>query len=67
MREPKLGDVVVRKDGKSGRIETVTDYEGVTVVGVKYPNSRLREFYSAKNSNRNWVELAWDGDHWVVK
>jgi hypothetical protein len=61
MREPKLGDVVVRKDGKSGRIDTVTDYEGVTVVGVKYESNRLREFYAILN------ELAWDGDHWVVK
>lgn len=61
MREPQLGDTVVRKDGKEGRIDTITDYEGVTVVGVKYEPSRLREFYAMLN------ELRWNGDHWVVK
>lgn len=61
MREPKLGDVVVRKDGKSGRIDIITDYEGITVIGVKYENSHLREFYAML------TELKWDNDRWRVK
>jgi hypothetical protein len=59
MIEPRLQDVVISKDGRSGRIELITEYEGAMVVGVKYQNQRHRDFCTV-------AQLRWNSDHWEV-
>jgi hypothetical protein len=39
---------------------SVTTFEEVIVIGVRFPNVQMREFYAMG-------QLEWDRDHWVVK
>jgi hypothetical protein len=58
MREPRLGDII-EDAGKEYRIDIVTNFEGVTVVGVRLKGIR-RQFYSMR-------QLEWDNGRWIVK
>ena len=61
MREPRLGDVVISKWREGlGRVDIVTTFEGVVVIGVRFPGVQTREFYATN-------QLEWDREYWRVK
>jgi hypothetical protein len=60
MVEPRLGDVVINRDWPRGRIDVITEYDGVKVVGVKFEGSFLKQFFTVR-------QLVWQGDHWAVE
>jgi hypothetical protein len=60
MVEPRLGDVVINRDWPRGRIDIITEYEGVKVIGVKFEGAFLKQFYSMS-------QLHWQDDHWEVE